>query len=118
MLLAIVLAVLGWSGLGYLIVNIRPVLFARGAFLVLWAIALLGTAWPVLLALHRRFRGEPSPAMVWRQSAWVGLIGASFAWLQMYRLLTMASAAIVACLFVVVEIILYLRARQETSNDE
>jgi len=116
-ILAIALALIGWAGLAYLVNNIHPNLPGKAAFLALWAIALIGTAFPVLLALHRRFRGEPSPWTVWRQSAWFGLLGSLSAWLQMNRVLNAATATILAGLFIVLEVILSLRARQESQND-
>ena len=116
-IVAIALAVIGWAGLAYLVNNIHPNLAGKAAFLALWAIALMGTAFPVLLALHRRFRSEPSPWTVWRQSAWFGLLGSLSAWLQMNRILNAATATILAGLFIVLEVILSLRARQESQND-
>src|SRR5512136_2479029 len=89
-IVAIALAVMSWAGLVYLVLRIHPDLPGIAAFLALWAVALMGTALPVLLALHRRFRGEPSPWTVWRQSAWVGLLGSLSAWLQMNRVLNAA----------------------------
>jgi hypothetical protein len=114
---ALVLAGAGWLGLGYLTFNVHPTWPAKMVLLALLAVALMGTAWPVLLALHRRFRGEPSPWTVWRQSAWVAAFSAASAWLQMNRLLNIALAAILAGVFVVIELIFVLRARQETRHD-
>jgi hypothetical protein len=118
MIVALGLGIAGWLGVAYLFSSVHPTLPAKGAFLAVWAFALMGTAWPVLLALHRRFRGEPTPWTVWRQSAWVGAFGAAAAWLQMNRLLNIAWAVVVAGVFVVIEIILSLRARQEARNDD
>lgn len=117
LLVAIVLAVIGWSGLAYLMNNVHADLRGRVAFLGLWSIALGGTAFPVILALHRRFLNEPSPWTVWRQSAWFGLFGMLAAWLQMNRVLNMATAAFAGGGFVVLEVILSWRARQETPDD-
>jgi hypothetical protein len=116
-LAAIVLAVAGWAGLVYLINNVHVDLRGRVAFLGLWGIALGGTAFPVIMALHRRFLSEPSPWTVMRQSAWVGSFGSLAAWLQMNRVLNVATAAILAGVFVVLEVILSLRARQEVQDD-
>jgi hypothetical protein len=116
-IVAIALAVIGWAGLAYLVNNIHPNLPGKAAFLALWALALIGTAFPVLLALHRRFQGEPSAWTVWRQSAWIGLLGLLSAWLQMNRVLNAATAAILVSVFIVLEVILSLRARQESQND-
>ena len=117
MLLAIALALIGWAGVVYLANNVHPTRPGKAAFLALWAVALAGTAWPVILALHRRFLGEPRARTVWRQSAWVGIFGALVAWMQMNRVLNFATAAILAGMFIVLEVILSLRARQESQND-
>jgi len=118
MILAIILALTGWAGVVYLFVNVHPTLPAKAAFLALWTIALIGTAWPVILALHRRFRGEPSAWTVWRQSAWIGVFGALAAWLQRNRVLNLPTAVISAGVFVVFEVFLSLRARQEALDDD
>jgi hypothetical protein len=117
MFLAIALALIGWGGVVYLVNNVHPTRPGKAAFLALWAIALAGTAWPAILALHRRFSGEPSVWTVWRQSAWVGIFGALAAWMQMNRVLNVSTAAILAGVFVVLEVILSWRARQESQHD-
>ena len=116
-MVAIALAAISWAGLAYLATSIRPNLPGKAAFLALWAVALTGTCFPALLALYCRFLGEPSSWTVWRQSAWIGLFGVLAAWLQMNRVLNMATAAIAAGGFVVLEVILNWRARQETLDD-
>jgi hypothetical protein len=47
----------------------------------------------------------------------VGAFGTLAAWLQMNRVLNVATAALVAGVFVVLEVILSWRARQETPDD-
>jgi drug/metabolite transporter (DMT)-like permease len=117
MFLAIALALIGWAGVVYLVNNVHPTRPGQAAFLALWAIALAGTAWPVMLALRRRFLGEPPVWTVWRQSAWVGIFGGLVAWMQMNRVLNFATAAILASMFIVLEVILSWRARQESQHD-
>jgi len=97
--------------------EVHPTEPAKAAFLAVWACALMGTAWPVLLAVHRRFLGEPPSWTVWRQSAWVAILGAACAWLQMNRWLNTALAAILVGVFVVIELLLNMRARQEKTHD-
>ena len=125
MVIALALAVIGWLGWWYLTNNVhpnlsdgQPSLLARAAFLSSWLAALTGTAWPVLMALHRRFRGEPSPWTIWRQSTWVAAFGTACAWLQMNHWFNLALAAMVASVFMVIELILGMRARQETRQDD
>ena len=116
--IALLLAAAGWSGLAYLIFEVHPTPQTKAAFLGLWACALMGTAWPVLLAIHRRFRDEPPHGTVWRQSAWVAILGAACAWLQMNRWLNAGLVAVLAGVFVVIELLLSLRARQEEKRDD
>jgi len=118
MIIALGLGIAGWLGVIYVLSNVHPTLLAKAAFLAVWAIALMGTAWPVLLAVHRRFWGEPTVWTVWRQGMWVGAFGATAAWLQMNRLFNIVWAIVVAGVFVVIEIIVGLRARQEAHNDD
>jgi hypothetical protein len=116
--LAVLLAALGWAGVIYLVGQVHPsARRAVVALLLAWAAALTGTAGPVLLALHRRFLGEPTAWTVWRQSAWIGLLGLLVAWLQLNRVLNLLVGVILAGVFVVVELILSWRARQEVQHD-
>jgi hypothetical protein len=116
-LVAIALAVIGWVGLAYLINNFHPDLRGKVAFLGLWSIALGSTAFPGIMALHRRLLSASSSWTVMRQSAWIGIFGSLAAWLQMNRVLNVATAAILAGVFVILEVILSLRARQEVQDD-
>jgi hypothetical protein len=118
MLVAAALAVMSWAGMVYLVNDVHPTAPVKAAFLGLCAVALAGTAWPVILALYRRFRGEPSAWAVLRQSAWIGLFGALAVWLQWNRVLNVATAAISAGVFVVFEVFLSLRARREALDDD
>jgi formate/nitrite transporter FocA (FNT family) len=47
----------------------------------------------------------------------VAAFGAASAWMQMNRLLNLGLAAILAGVFIVIELIFVLRARQETRHD-
>jgi hypothetical protein len=116
--LAVLLAVVGWAGVIHLTSQVHPsARWAVAALLAAWAVALTGTACPVLLALHRRFLGEPTAWTVWRQSAWIGLLGLLAAWLQLNRVLNVSVAVILAGVFTVIELILSWRARQEVQHD-
>ena len=88
---AFALAVLGWGGL-YLIINMTlPFVWSRWGFFVLLFMALTGAALPIVFYLHRRFPTEP-PAngdVIIRQATWVGVYGATLAWLQLGRLVTL-----------------------------
>jgi len=87
----IALVFVGWGGLVALIYFSLPYVWSRWSFFVLSIMALTGTALPFVYFLHRRFPEEP-PAesnVIVRQSLWVGVYGATLAWLQLGRLVTL-----------------------------
>ena len=63
---------------------------ALGIF-VFMIMALTGTALPVVYFLHRRFPTEPlaESNVIVRQALWVGVYGATLAWLQLGRLVSL-----------------------------
>ncbi len=81
---------IGWGGLALIIFvfEIPPFVWARWAFFVLGILALTGTALPIVYFLHRRFPNNPpaEPNIITRQALWVGIYGATLAWLQLGRL--------------------------------
>jgi hypothetical protein len=88
---AIALFLLGWGGLYLVITQTLPFVWSRWGFFVLTLMALTGTALPIVYFLHKRFPGEP-PAesnVIIRQALWVGVFGATLAWLQLGRLVTL-----------------------------
>ncbi|MBI2332470.1 MAG: hypothetical protein HYU84_09995 [Chloroflexi bacterium] len=88
---ALALAVIGWGGL-YLIINMTlPFVWSRWGFFALLLMALTGTVLPIVFYLHQRFPADP-PAdanVLIRQAMWVGVYGATLAWLQLGRLVTL-----------------------------
>ena len=92
-LASLALIVIGWSGLALIIFyfEIPPFVWARWGFFVLGIMALTGTALPVVYFLHRRFPSNPpaEPNVITRQALWVGVYGATLAWLQLGRLVTL-----------------------------
>ena len=87
---ALVLIVLGWGGLYLLITQTLPHVWPRWGFFVLVLMALTGTVLPIVYFFHRRFPGEtPAEAnVIVRQALWFGVYGATLAWLQLGRLVT------------------------------
>lgn len=87
------LMLVGWGGLGLLIFFFRvpPLVWARWGFFVLWFTALTGTALPIVYFLNLRFPSEPpaEPNAVVRQAIWIGVYGATLAWLQLGELATL-----------------------------
>ncbi len=89
----ITLMLLGWGGLALMIFVIKspPLVWARWGFFVLWVMALTGTALPIVYFFNRRFPSDPpaEPGVIVRQALWVGVYGATLAWLQLGRLVTL-----------------------------
>jgi len=77
------------------------------------AMGTLGAAWFIVGLLHWRFRPEFEPVKVWRQSLWAALFVAVGTWLQLSRALTVVLAALIAGGFVLIEVFLNVRERQE-----
>ena len=89
----IALMLLGWGGLAIIIFVLKypPLVWARWGFFVLWVMALTGTALPIVYFFNQRFASDsPSePGVIVRQAVWVGVYGATLAWLQLGRLVTL-----------------------------
>ena len=88
---ALVLTIIGWGGLFIIITQTLPYVWARWGFFVFIFMGLTGIALPIVYFLHQRFPSEP-PAesnVIMRQSFWVGAYGATLAWLQLGRLVTL-----------------------------
>jgi len=84
------LMIVGWGGLYLLVNETLPLVWQRWGFFVLVLMALSGTLLPIVYFLHRRFPGEkPVDAnVIVRQAMWFGVYGATLAWLQLGRLVT------------------------------
>jgi hypothetical protein len=81
---------IGWGGLFVLIRETLPYVWPRWGFFLLVMMAVTGTALPVVYFFHRRFPGEApaEPNVIVRQAMWFGIYGATLAWLQLGRLVT------------------------------
>ncbi len=83
----------GWGGLAIVIFvfMVPPLVWARWGFFALWFTALAGTALPVTYFLNLRFPSDPpaEPNAIVRQALWVGVYGATLAWLQLGHLATL-----------------------------
>lgn len=133
-LAAWILALAGWAGLVGLTLFMPltpagnpthpvPSAGARWLFFLLWLMALTGSALPFVRYLHRRFARAPVVSgVLLRQALWVGLFGATCAWLQIGRLLSPAIAALIAAGLGGVEWFLRMRERShwapESEPDE
>lgn len=107
--------VIGWGGLAALILSTLPTVGPRWLFFFLVVLALTGTALPVAAFINRRFPSSPTPtsAVITRQALWVGVYGATIAWLQIGRVLTPTLAALLAAGFVLVEFLLRLSEKSQ-----
>ena len=87
---ALVLIIVGWVGLYFLITQTLPNVWPRWGFFVLVLMAVTGTVLPIVYFFHRRFTDEkPADAnVIIRQALWFGVYGATLAWLQLGRLVT------------------------------
>ncbi|MDR3574856.1 MAG: hypothetical protein P4L50_13415 [Anaerolineaceae bacterium] len=105
---SLILALIGWSGLGYLMFNTLPTLGPRWLFFFLFMLALSGTALPLVYFLNLRFPSTPpanGPVLV-RQAMWVGIYGDLIAWLMMGRVYNSARGLFLAVGFIIIEILL------------
>ncbi len=88
---ALALFLIGWGGLYFILTQTLPYVWSRWGFFALLLMALTGTALPIVYFFHRRFqKNQPAdPNVIIRQSLWVGIYGATLAWLQLGRLVTL-----------------------------
>jgi len=116
-----ILAVGGWSGLLWVVLNTLPTVPNRWSFYALLFAALAGTALPFIRLLHRRFSREGGlhipPGVMVRQALWVGLFGTVCAWLRIPRLLSPPLAVGMAFAFIAIEFLLRLRERTQWRPD-
>lgn len=85
------LMIIGCGGLAALFYFSLPFVWARWGFFVFGIMALTGIALPIVYFLHRRFPSEPpiESNVIVRQALWVGVYGATLAWLQLGHLVTL-----------------------------
>ena len=91
LLSTLALILIGWGGLALLLIYSVPFVWARWGFYVFGIMALTGTTLPIVYFFHRRFPTNPrsEPNVIVRQAMWVGVYGATLAWLQLGRLVTL-----------------------------
>jgi hypothetical protein len=116
----IVLVVIGWGGLAVLMFTSLPTLGPRWLFFFLCVCALTGIFLPIAYFLNIRFPSRPPAGgdVVLRQALWVGVYGATLAWLQLGRLVSPGSALILAGLFALFEVLLRLWERSRWKPEE
>jgi hypothetical protein len=109
------LFLLGWGGLIALLLYTIPNMGPRWMFFFLTVVALTGTFMPMVAFLNRRFPGKPpaTSLIVVRQSLWIGIYGATLAWLQIGHVLTNALAFLLALGLILIEFLLRLSERSQ-----
>ena len=108
----LILLLLGWGGLYFVALFTLPFVWARWGFFALWVIALTATAFPILYFIATRFSSEKlEPQVLVRRALWVGVYGATLAWLQLARLVNVYIILGLAFGLVAIESLLRLRER-------
>lgn len=109
-LLVILMAIVGWWGLGELTGRVWPE--QPGALPFFFALLFLAVTATLALPasfLNRRFAPEATARDPWRflrHSAWGGICVAVWAWLQMHRLFDVFYALVTILIFVAVEVLI------------
>lgn len=107
--LAILCALIGWSGLYLLMGKVTPDQpGVQSLFFALLFLALTATLAPAAAYLNRRFAPEATARDSWRffrHSAWGGLCIAAWAWLQVHRAFNLGFALVIALIFVAIEVL-------------
>jgi hypothetical protein len=108
----IILLLIGWGGLYTLALYTLPFVWARWGFFALWVIALTAAAFPVIYFVTTRFSSEKmEPQVLVRRALWVGIFGATLAWLQLARLVNVYVILGLAFGLAAIESLLRLRER-------
>jgi hypothetical protein len=109
------LMLVGWGGLAALIISTLPTVGPRWLFFFLAVLALTGTALPIMAFFNRRFPGTPppTPGIIVRQALWVGVYGATIAWLQIGQVLTSYLAILLAAGLVLIEFLLRMSEKSQ-----
>jgi hypothetical protein len=109
------LSLVGWGGLGAVIVLLRPTVWPRWLFFFLGVLAITGTVLPAVAYLNRRFPSQPpvTPGAIVREALWLGIYFPTLAWLQIPRVLNLALAFLLALALILVEWLLRLREKSQ-----
>lgn len=108
----LILLLLGWGGLYFITFYTLPFVWPRWGFFALWLTALTATAFPIIYFVTTRFSAEKlEPQVLVRRALWVGVYGATLAWLQLARLVNVYVILGLAFGLIAVESLLRLRER-------
>jgi hypothetical protein len=96
----------GWGGLVLITNYAFPTLWPRWGFFALIVVALTGTALPVSYFINRTFSNSLRPGTILREALWVGVYGATLAWLQLGRILNFSLGLWLAVGIIIIEYII------------
>ena len=110
---SLLLILFGWGGLSAVLYYSVPFVWFRWGFFALLILALTGTVLPIVYFFHRRFPTSPpaDPNVIVRQAVWFGVYGATLAWLQLGRLVTVYVILGLAGGLIAIEYFIRLRER-------
>ncbi|MEW6083773.1 MAG: hypothetical protein AB1607_04175 [Chloroflexota bacterium] len=110
---SLLLILFGWGGLSAVLYFSVPLVWFRWGFFALLILALTGTVLPIVYFFHRRFPAHPpaEPNVIVRQAVWFGVYGATLAWLQLGRLVTVYVILGLAGGLIAIEYFIRLRER-------
>jgi hypothetical protein len=113
--ISMILFIIGWGGVALLVTNTLPTVGPRWLFFFLIVLALAGSFLPVVAFLNLRFPSLPpaSASIVIRQATWIGLFGATLAWLQIGRVLSFPMVLLLLVGFTLIEFLLRLSERSQ-----
>ncbi len=117
---ALILILIGWGGLYYIIYYTLPYVWPRWGFFSLTLMALTGTVLPIVYFFHKRFPdAAPVDAnVIVRQAMWFGVYGATLAWLQLGRLVTVYVILSMAGGLIAIEYFIRLREKSHWKPPE
>ena len=120
LILSLVLAMIGISGLAYVIFLTLPTLGPRWLFFFFLVIGISGLSLPIISFLHVRFQSNPpvTAGVIIRQSIWTGIFSGLIAWLQLGRVLNSPRAVFLATGFIIIEVLLRMRERSRFKPKE
>lgn len=118
-LLAFLVGVGCWGGLGYLVTYYVPDSSTIALSLFLVFLAVMGTVMPIVHFLNYRFGAQRGPDdstrvdrwCVWRQSSLLGLLAVLGLWFQLLRVLSWIIVVLLVGVFVLIE--MFFRTRGE-----
>jgi hypothetical protein len=117
---ALIMILLGWSGLFAILNYTEPNGGTRWAFFFFAVLGLTGLALPAVAYLNRRFPSTPPPTqgVILRQAVWIGIYFPTLAWLRIGRVLSLSLALLLIAGLILIEWLLRLRERSQWKPEQ